>query len=489
MQKEPLIQTIKYNTNPREWSQDQRYPVHQPDLAHRGSCLLQVTHQQLGQGSTKGHRRFRFVVFPLAFLVMILFTVQAQEEFRPLTSGLLIQRLDNPGIGIQTARETAIHAEIYPLEQEPELIQGFLLALFLLELHQDYYLSSRLLTRIEQVSNGQASTPALLQILEDTLPLVFGSISPGLLFMRIPEYYVSQGEFQKAREWLSSRIPRLTDTQEIHFAALILSRILILEGRFDQARVLLHQRFIQPLTNGVRPPFGSRGLITAFELSVETANLSLQREVLQLMEQQYPDTLDHAHIITLLSLPRSLSTGLNQTEVTTRQGRLQTQVPLVQPFPLPGQVLAGAQDFSLGLIEFTSLNDPAVRDSEDTPGSSTPPVQPSQSRPAQTTSIQSNPVQTNPAQSSSVLGDPAMDANSDIYDQAEQGRFIQVGSFSNQENASRFQAFVRDRGFSIITRTEENRIRILVPVPSDSNAIDTQLQLREAGIEGFSVDN
>lgn len=399
--------------------------------------------------------------------------VFGQEEFRPLTAGLLMTRLENAGIGIQVARETATHANLYPLEQEPELLQGFLLGLFLLELHQDYYLASRMLSRIEQASVTQANNPQFLQTLTNTIPDFFGGMSPGLLFMRIPEYYVSLGEFQKAREWLSSRIPQLTDTREIHFAALVLSRILVLEGRFVQARSLLLQRFLQPLANGVRPPFGSRALITGFELSVDTANRQLQEQVLELMERNYPDTLDHAHLVTLLSLSRSQVTGIPQSEINTRQSRLQTQVPLVQPFPLPGQVLAGAQDFSLGLIDFTALNDPAVRDESSgasTTGTSSERTQPNQSQPTSAPPRASNAVQ-------------------DVYEQAERGRYIQVGSFSNQENAARFQEFVRDRGFTIITRAEENRVRILVPVPSGSNAIETQLRLREAGIEGFSVDN
>jgi tetratricopeptide (TPR) repeat protein len=468
LQKETLIQTIKCNNN-RSLEVHKKYSllslVNHTQL-HNTVLACKAKLVQHGLRIKRNLVRVLLVFFMSAPLI-------GQEEFRPLTAGLLMTRLDNAGIGIQIARETAIHADMYPLEQEPELLQGFLLGLFLLELHQDYYLASRMLSRIEQASISQAHNPVFLQTLATTIPDYFGSMSLGLLFMRIPEYYVSLGEFQKAREWLSSRIPQLTDTREIHFAALVLSRILVLEGRFDQARTLLQQRFLQPLANGVRPPYGSRALITGFELSVDTANRQLQQQVLELMERNYPDTLDHAHLVTLLSLSRSQVTGIPQSEIATRQSKLQDQVPLVQPFPLPGQVLAGAQDFSLGLIDFTSLNDPAVRDDSigaSTTGTGSNNTQPAQIQPTSPALRDSNVVQ-------------------DLYEQAERGRYIQVGSFSNQENASRFQEFVRDRGFTIVTRSEENRVRILVPVPSGSNAIETQLRLREAGIEGFSVDN
>lgn len=385
--------------------------------------------------TTLRHRVF----FYLAVLFLPLGTLISQETGALLPAHLYIERLENPGLAIQTAREIAEDPAFFPVATDPSYLEVLVKGLYFLELNQDY---PRALSIMNYLDTLSVVLPA------EMLEPFYGTTTFGLLSMRIPEYYVSLGDFTKARQWLSSRIPGLTDTREIHYAALVLARILNLEGRFDQAQQLLESRFLQPLRQGILPPFGAKALVTGVDLFLESNQGDLAQEMVELVQERYPGSLESLLILHTLGMTDDV-TG-DDSEVST--------------LPVPGTLLAGSEAFSLGLVTLNPLPIEA-------PVSETPPV---------TVTV---PVPGPRAETPPELPAPVSDENS-----SDPRGFIQIGSFSSPTNAERFEGVAREKGFSVVRRqaTGGGPIRLLVPV-DERGSTTLQLVLRESGIEGFYV--
>ncbi len=395
--------------------------------------------QEKSRNKTFWGKLFLFLVLVLGFLFLpVGFWAQSSDQ-APLPHELLNSRLYNPGLALSTSLDLAQSLRQYL--DATDYFPSVLRAWNLLELSQNY---GPALSLLEQLRIWYIDLPAESTQRKNFDSLVQGNyrgLTPGRLFLRIPEYQIHLGDYHSARTWLSQQIPLLQDSGEIHFAALLLARVLYFEGRIDQSRVLLTQRFIQPLMDGVLPPYGGPALLLFARISRDLTLQTNEQRAWDLMERKYSGTLYYG----------MLSSFRGETPVSG---------VAVQPFPSPGELLFGSYDFHLGVTPFVPLENPDEPDSQASEG---------------------------PALS--LIGTPSEGSllrTEDPISPREGRNFVQIGSFTQEANAMRMKEFAESRGFEVLLQSQEGGIRILVPI-KDRDPTILQLELREAGIEGFFV--
>lgn len=311
-----------------------------------------------------------------------------------------------------------------------------------LVLAQDYRGALSALSYLEKQISGN---PGHLTTLGNLLASGAGRVpasafaTPWEFLLQIPALHLQLGNVLSAKLWLSENLANLTTAREVASAAVLLVSVLASEARYDQARTLLEQRFLQPLRAGELRPFADRALMIGYLLAETTNNNQLKTELVGLLDRHFAGS------------PAQLFV----------KDRAKVGV-----YPSPYFLLPALDSIALGMLEYRPMG----------------------VTPASVGSGAASTAQASTAEGTApAVGPIAVPETTAVIAATNQSRFIQIGSFQNRANADRIVALARDRGFDARIVSEGSTHRALVEVGNQDVQV-LLIRLKEAGIEGFRVD-